>query len=492
MIEVKNLFRKKSFIILFCLIFSFQLVFTITIDSITLVEAVGETQSISEFVIKGFSENILLSTEDVPYAHHVEPTIAIGQNDEIFAGWKNADGHNTGGIRVAFTKSLDYGKSWSTIEYMPYYSGILTGQSDPWLVYKNGYLYYAYLEYSRTAVPLSHITVATSTDNGDSWNIVNATGGVGFADKETMTVDNAGNIYVVYDDIDQVNGTVYVRISQSTDNGQSFDEINVIADSYNDPIDHLGPYVTTDSLNNINVAWLWWTMSSTWGDVYITRSTNQGVSFSAPVDINPTTENGTFTTSLDGYPMKGTLPVIRFDSNDRLYCLWAEIDDLDATWSVFLRYSDDYGLTWSDRYIISEPYSGDQWQPDLEIDSQNRLHIVYYDLRGNYFSPFYRMGYFEDSSSTILTITDPIPIADQETVSTFTRPGDYFMVRVDSKDIPHVVWTDGRNNEMDIYYSHGISEKLSQGAKIGLSIGIPLGSIVIITVIVIVVFSKKK
>ena len=240
------------------------------------------------------------------------------------------------------------------------------------------------------------------------------------------------------------------------------------------------------------VAWLWWTLDATWGDVYVTKSIDQGVTFSTPVDINADSENGTFTASLDGRPMKGTLPVIRFDNNDRLYCFWAELIDYDESWGTFLRYSDDYGLTWSDRYTINQVVTGNQWQPDLDIDSQNRLHMVYYDQQGDYFRPYYRMAYFEDTLSTVLTITDAIPISDEATSNSFTRPGDYFMVRVDSKDIPHVVWSDGRNNEMDIYYSHGISYCSSRGLIIGLSVGIPLGSIAIIAVIVIVVLPRKR
>ncbi|MBK5114124.1 MAG: exo-alpha-sialidase [Candidatus Heimdallarchaeota archaeon] len=451
----------------------------------------GPTETNEEPFISSFSENVLLSTEDLPYPHHVEPTIAIGPNDQIFAGWKNAEGHNTGGIRVAFTKSVDFGETWSTPEYMPFYSGFLTGQSDPWLVYADGHLYYAYLEYTRTATPLSHITVASSTNNGDTWTRVNATGGVGFADKETMTVDNAGNIYVVYDDIDQVNGTTYVRLTQSADNGQSFDEISLIADSDSDPIDHLGPYVTTDSLNDVYVAWLWWTLDDTWGDVYVARSVDQGLSFSTPVDINADSENGTFTVSPDLRPMKGTLPVIRFDSNDRLYCLWAELIDNDRSWGTFLRYSDDYGLTWSDRYTINQIVAGNQWQPDMDVDSQNRLHFVYYDQQGNYFKPYYRMGYFNDSITTTLTITDALPISDVGTSNVFTRPGDYFMVRVDSKDIPHVVWSDGRDNEMDIYYSHGIVPSTSSGSITSTNVGIPVGTIVMVAVIIFITRKRR-
>jgi len=484
--------KRKSFTILFCFIFSLQLILTLSFSNINSVTTTGLYQTLKKPIIGSFSEDVLLSTSDLHFTHHVEPTIAIGPDDQIFAGWKDANGHNTGGLRVSFTKSEDYGETWSTFNYMSYYSGFLTGQSDPWLVYADGYLYYAYLEYTLTATPLSHITVASSTDFGETWNRVNATGGVGFADKETMTVDSAGNIYVAYDDIVLANGTTYMRLTRSTDHGQSFDEISLIADSVSDPIDHLGPYVTTDSQNDVYVAWLWWTLDAIWGDVYVTKSIDQGLTFSTPVDINADSENGTFTASLDGRPMKGTLPVIRFDDNDRLYCLWAELIDYDQSWGIFLKYSDDYGLTWSDRYTINQVVTGNQWQPDMDIDSQNRLHLVYYDQQGDYFRPYYRMAYFEDTLSTVLTITDAIPISDEETSNEFTRPGDYFMVRVDSKDIPHVVWSDGRNNEMDIYYSHGIEYSRSRGLVIGLSVGIPLGSIAIIAVIVIIILPRKR
>ena len=95
-----------------------------------------------------FSNNILLSTRDSDYSDHVEPTLAISQDDKIFAGWKNAYGHNTGGVRVSFVRSDDNGKSWTIPYDMPMYEGIYTGQSDPWLVWDETGLYYAYLEYS--------------------------------------------------------------------------------------------------------------------------------------------------------------------------------------------------------------------------------------------------------------------------------------------------------------------------------------------------------
>ncbi|MHA2253841.1 MAG: hypothetical protein ACXAD7_26040, partial [Candidatus Kariarchaeaceae archaeon] len=36
----------------------------------------------------------------------------------------------------------------------------------------------------------------------------------------------------------------------------------------------------------------------------------------------------------------------------------------------------------------------------------------------------------------------------------YTRPGEYMSIRLDSNDIPHVVWSDTRNLELDIYYAN--------------------------------------
>jgi hypothetical protein len=370
---------------------------------------------------------------------------------------------------------------------MDYFTAGQTGQSDPWMVFSNGILYYCYLEYSITGPDLSQITVAKTTNKGTDWSIVKGTYGSYFADKETMTVDSNGNIYIAYDDVDLGSGAVYVRLTRSINNGDSFTERSVITDSISDPVDHVGPYVTTDSMNNVYIAWLRLT-NGYWGDVYITKSEDQGLTYSTPYDLNPTEENGTFTGTPDGYPAKATLPVMRFDQNDRMYVMWSELSESDGSWGIFLRYSDDYGENWSDRYQVNQEIFGDQWQPDFDIDSKGRLHIVYYDLKSNYYRPYYRMAYFEDYLTSEITITEAMPITDYETFSTFTRPGDYFTVRVDAKDIPHVVWSDGRNNEMDIYYSHGLVK-----TNIGLIVGLSISSVTgVIAIIIIIIFVRKK
>jgi hypothetical protein len=162
-------------------------------------------------------------------------------------------------------------------------------------------------------------------------------------------------------------------------------------------------------------------------------------------------------TSIGGRPSKVTIPVLRFDQNERLYLLWADTyEPEDRTFDIYLRYSDDFGDTWSGRYRINPVVEGDQWQPDMDIDSEGKLHIVYYDERDGFYKTYYRTIQFTGESRDESLMSDPIAIADTNTSSEFTRPGDYFTIRLDSDDTPHVVWTDGRNDEMDIFYAQGI------------------------------------
>ena len=450
-----------------------------------------------EFQIVGFSEDILISTDDFNYPHHVEPTLAIGLGDRIFVGWKNAMGHNTGGVRAGFSRSSDYGKTWTHPSYMEMYGGYFTGQSDPWLVYRNKVLYYAYLEYSMTGVlTISHITVAKSDDFGNNWIYTAGTHGSGFADKETMTISNDGTIYIAYDDISSDEDSITkVRVTKSINDAAYFSEVGEIVNSADNLTDHVGPYVTTDSNNNLHVAWTWLTEED-WGDVYFCSSYDQGVTFTTPIDINPESENATFTYDATDGHAKATLPVIRFDQNDRLYCLWSDLIDADETFGIFLRYSNDYGVTWSEKYQINPISQGHQWQPDMDIDSQGRVHITYYDQQGEFFRPYYRTLYAINETTDELIISDAIPITSINTSSVFPRPGDYFTVRVDSKDIPHVVWTDGRNDEMDIYYSHGImygteSNGLST-SQLVLVIILPSASVIIVAIVIVLLVKKRR
>lgn len=418
--------------------------------------------------IENFSENLLLSISDSPYPQHVECTMAITPNNTIFVGWKESYSHDGSGVRVSFAKSIDRGNTWTEpFNMLNFISD--TGQSDPWLVWDENSqtLFYAYLEYSfdlfeEGSEGISQITVAKSTNYGKSWTPVKASYGIGVADKETMTVSEDGTIYVVYDDLDYLKDldptvfyeATYVRLTRSIDGGNTYEEVNVIANSSIHPEDHLAPYVLTDSQNIVYIAWLAFTDGG-WGDFYITSSDDMGETLEQWNDINPDTENGSFEVTADKH--RATLPIIRFDANDRLYALWAGKYEVEGEWDCYIKYSDDYGQSWSPKYRVNPNIARDQWNPEMTIDSSGKIHVIYYDMDSDdSYRPYYRIISFPETSTENPTFSEPIAIASESTNSIFRRPGEYIDVCLDSFDTPHIVWSDGRNNEMDIYYAKGI------------------------------------
>ncbi len=441
------------------------------------------TDASSELTV--FSSNMLLSTDDSTYAHHVEVSMAISDNGTIFAGWKNSPTHNGPGVRVSVVKSVDGGSTWTNPFDMPMFTSGRTGQSDPWLVWHDSSIYYAYLEYSITGPSLSQMTVARSDDYGGSWTPVTASYGEQFADKETMVISDNGTIYLIYDDTDDATliGNAVIRLTKSIDGGSTFREMFNLTER--SPWNGL-PYITLSSEGHIYVAWLYIEpLIGNWGNLVLSRSLDGGNTFDEGHFIN---NDGNYSTTTPG---KITLPVIRFDQNDRLYVLWADgFDEGQNSFDVYLRYSDDFGETWSERFRVNPTVQGKQWNPEMTIDTSGRLHIVYYDEQGDYYKPYYRTLIFTGDEDDVPEFGDPIPVADSDTSSSFTRPGEYLSVQLDSEGIPHVAWSDGRNNEMDIYYAHlGTAAGTSPQSPVTL---VAITGSVVIAIAVILIYARRR
>ncbi|MHA2247079.1 MAG: sialidase family protein [Candidatus Hodarchaeales archaeon] len=408
-----------------------------------------------------FAKNILLSTDDSNWVHHVEPAMALGDNDELFVGWKNAIEHDGGGKSVAFTYSID-GENWEDPKDMdPFWS---TGsiQSDPWMVFFNHTLYYSYLEAPTGAQGQGQITFTYTNDSGATWTKVRGTYGTGvYADKETFAIGNDGTIYLVYSDVYSSDDTyTWIKLSRSFDGGNSFIENVTISD--NEAI-NIGAYVLPSISGELHVLWTHYS----WGDtaapnpdessIIYDKSTDNGNTFKKDTDFIPE-YNATWSerNPENNRSAKHTLAVMEQDPNTgRIYATWADISanktNSSHGWDVYFRYSDDNGLSWSSIRKVNEEDKFNQWNPDMELDSQGNLHFIYYDessAEGR--NLMHRIFYPESNEFSSESQVNTVPSSPE-----FTRPGEYNSIRIDSNDTPHIVWTDTRNNELDIYYSNG-------------------------------------
>ena len=394
---------------------------------------------------ESFSTNIQLTINDNLYPQHVEPTLTVGPNNELFVGYKEANTPTGGGVNVSFIRSLDGGIAWSTPSLMPSNVSSTRSESDPWLNYYNNTIYYSYLDYT-SDLSSSQVTMARSTDKGNSWITSKASDNSLFADKEVFIISPNGTIFLVYDDVNSVTSLGLVKLSKSIDGGKTFTDTTSINNNINDYI--VGPYPALSSNSTLIVTWAKFIDSNNYfGDVYYDHSNNGGLTFVQNTKLNPTTNYVWFNNG------KATIPVIKFDSQDRMYILWAEYSNV-SLWKVYFRYSDDLGLQWSNKIVVDETAGTDQWEPDLAIDSNNNLHLAWLEEMNNQYRPYYREISFSGTSRSTITKGPIIPIASSYTSASFPRPGDYLTIRVDSNNIPQVVWTDGRLSKMDIFYSH--------------------------------------
>ena len=492
MFKFKNQFKFLLVLIVNVIILPTGFVGSTDLSDYLNINSSGSTQEIS-FQTKGFSRNTLLSTDDSNWNHHVEPMIAVSDNGTLFVGWKNADTHNGPGERVSIVKSIDKGVSWTDPFDMPMYNELNTKQSDPWLVWNNQNIYYAYIEWqpeyfqNLTTDYLTQVTVAKSNGDITEWVTASASNGSYFADKETMNIDDNGIIYVVYDDADvsTPDGNVTIRLTRSINAGESFQEISVIGV----PSDgHFAPYITLNSENNIYIVSTWLDINNSGGNLYFTRSLDGGFMFGNQRFVN---NDGNYYFFDLG---KATIPVIRFDQDERLYLLWADMYENDThSIDVYLRYSDDFGETWSNRFQVNPTTAGDQWMPDMDIDSDGNLHVVYYDAPSHGdFLPYYCMINFTGINRDNPLFNTPIEIASEETSGGFSRPGDYLTIRLDQYMVPHVVWTDGRNYELDIYYAYGIRRSSGNAIEFKLEVFLTIGFLSIIVIGVIIFSGRRK
>lgn len=70
---------------------------------------------------------------------------------------------------------------------------------------------------------------------------------------------------------------------------------------------------------------------------------------------------------------------------NRLYIAWADQKNGENNWDVFLVYSDDLGLHWTDPILVTyRPNHKNQWSPKLNVDSKSgQVSLLYFDQQND-------------------------------------------------------------------------------------------------------------
>ena len=286
--------------------------------------------------------------------------------------------------------SSDGGLSW-TIQTLN--SNAYSVAGDPCIIADTaGNFYYFHLSNPATGSWLDRIVCQKSVDGGRLWNDGTGIGlnGSKDQDKEWAVVDPYNNnIYITWTQFDAYGSTnpdcqTNIMFSKSLDAGESFSESKVINTIPGNCIDEdntvEGAVPAVGPNGEIYVAW------SGHEKIYFTSSTDQGETWLEETVIAD--QNGGWDFAVPGIYRCNGMPITVCDLSNgpyhgRIYVNWSDQRNGPEDTDIWLKYSDDGGLSWSEDIRVNDDGSGKQqfftW---MAIDQTNgNLYFVFYDRR---------------------------------------------------------------------------------------------------------------
>src|SRR5882762_3275508 len=282
------------------------------------------------------------------------PRVAVDSQGSINIVWLDqSPGYNA----VFFSRSTDGGATFSTPQNL---SNSPAGSSSPHIAMDSGgNINVVWVDNTPSNY---QIFFSGSIDRGATFstpmNISNDPRG---ADYPYMTVDSDDNINVAWVVSPRVVPSI-IFFSRSSDGGVTFSAPIALSTKFS-----FGPQVAVDSAGNINIVWVDGFNNF---DVAFSRSSDGGATFTAPKVISShITEAGPDTHMV-------------LDSKGNIYAVW----DTQPYGNVYLSRSSDGGATFSDTTLTNNTHPSGPKGPQMAIDSSDNINVVWTDSGDIFFS----------------------------------------------------------------------------------------------------------
>lgn len=278
---------------------------------------------------------------------------------------------------IAYQTS-DGGRTWSDAGV-----GLTSFCYDPWLDYNaTGDAFYAY----ECSAGATQQWIAYRKAGTTNWvkTLLNAGS---FPDRDMVAVDTHpsspgyGRVYVSYDDANQSNAAF---VNYSPDGFGNW----VKSPKINDSSRTIGNNVTTNSSGILTAAWEDFDGGKLWSD----RSLNGGAAWGTDHLLTDLRINTTgFFIFIPPQPQRGVLPMPFLATapdattfSGRIYATYMDKAVATADTDVFVRFSDDGGVTWSaEAKVNDDTVNAYQFHPNIDVAPDGTVAVSFYDTRGD-------------------------------------------------------------------------------------------------------------
>ena len=278
------------------------------------------------------------------------PQVAADSAGNIFVVWES----DSGVLGILFSRSADGGNTFSAPAMLSTNTG---GSVSPQIaVDLSGNISVVWED---DISPSSDISFSHSQDHGAHFSAPKSLShNVGNSTSAQLALDLTGNINVLWENDSPGNSDIF--FTRSTDGGLNF---SALANLSNSPGFTRTPQIATDPGGNISVIWADNTPPSSITDIYFTRSSNGGASFSAPKNLSANA--GT-----------SANPSLAVDSGGNINLTWE--DNTSGNRDIFFTRSADAGVTFSNTQNLSND-SGLSMATQIVADKNGNLNVVWQD-----------------------------------------------------------------------------------------------------------------
>ena len=298
------------------------------------------------------------------------------------------------------------------------------------------------------------IYLARSTDGGRHFSarvLVSDDGAGAFANNPRIATDHDGTIYVVWHDdraATPSDASWDVYLSRSTDGGLTFSPSVRVSEHVPNAYQY-EPDLAVGTDGTIYVSWQRYAYDGTLGqwdsDVHVARSTDGGSSFGPSVKVSDAVNN----------QFKSTVGV---GPSGNVYVAWSDFR-ADSSGDVYFARSTNGGASFSANIRVNSTTSQAQVYPELAIDGNERVYVAWVDAR--------RTGdgandvYMARSADLGLTFGAELRVSDTDLPANAAVDYLYPVITAAGNGFVAVAWYDDHTGDWDTYMTRSFDAGLS-------------------------------